>query len=66
MNKGVNDTLLSNFELMSIQTEVLFSHNQFGKITSINEPESTVAPRFFLVIQKMVRLDDIALIYPTF
>ncbi|PEI94321.1 hypothetical protein CN679_05585 [Bacillus pseudomycoides] len=26
MNKGVNDTLLSNFELMSIQTEVLFSH----------------------------------------
>lgn len=48
MNKGVNDTLLSNFELMSIQTEVLFSHNRFGKITSINEPESTVAPRFFL------------------
>lgn len=40
--------MLSHFELMSIQTEVLFSHNQFGRITSINEPESTVAPLLFL------------------
>ncbi|WP_410982900.1 GNAT family N-acetyltransferase [Bacillus cereus] len=40
--------MLSHLELMSIQTEVLFSHNQSGKITSINDPDSTIAPRFFL------------------
>ncbi|PFA17671.1 GNAT family N-acetyltransferase [Bacillus cereus] len=40
--------MLSHLELMSIQTEVLFSHNQFRRMTSINEPESTVAPRLFL------------------
>ncbi|KEK22907.1 GNAT family N-acetyltransferase [Bacillus gaemokensis] len=41
--------MLSDFELISIQADVLFFHDRFGRIKSVNEPESTDAPRFFLV-----------------
>ncbi|GAB6477696.1 GNAT family N-acetyltransferase [Bacillus cereus group sp. MYBK71-2] len=39
---------LSELDLIVIQVEVLFVHNQVGKIKYVNEQGNTKAPRFFL------------------
>ncbi|KFN03931.1 hypothetical protein DJ93_3063 [Bacillus clarus] len=39
---------LSEFELITIQAEVLFVHDQLGRMQSVNEPGNPEAPRFFL------------------
>ncbi|MED0961808.1 GNAT family N-acetyltransferase [Bacillus paramycoides] len=39
---------LSELELIAIQAEVLFVHNQVGRIKSVNEHGNLKAPRFFL------------------
>ncbi|KEK18165.1 hypothetical protein BAMA_06265 [Bacillus manliponensis] len=33
---------------MTIQANVLFSHDRLGRIISVNEPGNSIAPRFFL------------------
>lgn len=40
--------MVSDYELMEIQTEVLFKNDNFGRITEINEPLGNNAPLFFL------------------
>jgi hypothetical protein len=40
--------LYKDYELMEIQTEVLFKIDNFRRITDINEPTEIVAPFFFL------------------
>lgn len=40
--------MLTDLELMKIQAEVLFKHNQFGRMTEINESIYLQAPLFFL------------------
>lgn len=37
----------SELELIVIQAEVLFVHNQVGRIKSVNEQGNPKAPRFF-------------------
>ncbi|MBJ8053906.1 GNAT family N-acetyltransferase [Bacillus cereus] len=39
---------LSELELIAIQAEVLFVHNQVGKMICVNEQGNPKAPRFFL------------------
>ncbi|HHT7237231.1 MULTISPECIES: GNAT family N-acetyltransferase [Bacillus] len=39
---------LSDLDLIAIQAEVLFVHNQVGRIKSVNENGNPKAPRFFL------------------
>ncbi|MGE6402513.1 GNAT family N-acetyltransferase [Bacillus cereus] len=39
---------LSELELIAIQAEVLFVHNQVGKMICVNEQGNSKAPRFFL------------------
>lgn len=38
----------SELELIAIQAEVLFVHNQVGRIKCLNENGNLKAPRFFL------------------
>jgi len=40
--------MLSDYELMEVQVSVLFKNNEAGRLTSINEPGTKSAPRFFL------------------
>ncbi|NUU63617.1 GNAT family N-acetyltransferase [Paenibacillus agri] len=40
--------MYNHLELMSIQADVLYLHNQAGRMTTINEPMNQPAPRFFL------------------
>lgn len=39
---------LSELDLIAIQVEVLFVHNQVGKMKYVNEQGNPKAPRFFL------------------
>ncbi|MFF2017724.1 hypothetical protein [Paenibacillus sp. NPDC058177] len=39
--------MYNHLELMSIQADVLYLHNQAGRMTTINEPMNQPAPRFF-------------------
>ena len=39
--------MYNHLELMSIQARVLYIHDHAGRITTINEPTSQPAPRFF-------------------
>ena len=39
---------LSELDLIVIQVEVLFVHNQVGKMKYVNEQGNPKAPRFFL------------------
>ncbi|PGZ90547.1 MULTISPECIES: GNAT family N-acetyltransferase [unclassified Bacillus (in: firmicutes)] len=43
----------SELELMEMHINVLFKHNEVGKITQINEPPYTSAPRFYIGSTKM-------------
>ncbi|MBB2482987.1 GNAT family N-acetyltransferase [Bacillus sp. APMAM] len=42
--------MLSDYELMELQVNVLFNHDEFGGMTWINEPGTKSAPRIFLGI----------------
>ncbi len=44
--------LQSDHELMEVQANVLFNHNEDGRMTTINEPSAKSAPRFFMGITK--------------
>ncbi|GIO29322.1 MULTISPECIES: GNAT family N-acetyltransferase [Paenibacillus] len=44
--------LQSDRELMEVQANVLFNHNEDGRMTTINEPSAKSAPRFFMGITK--------------
>ncbi len=46
-NRGGN-VLYDHLELMNLQAEVLYVHDQSGRITTINEYTNQPAPRFFL------------------
>lgn len=39
---------LSDLQLLELQVDVLFTHDQAGRIVAINEPDGGPAPRFFL------------------
>ncbi|MFM1654181.1 GNAT family N-acetyltransferase [Brevibacillus sp. B_LB10_24] len=47
-----NPFLQSDHELMETQVNVLFKHNEVGRMTTINESSAGSAPRFFLGITK--------------
>lgn len=45
-------TLISELELIEIQVETLFIHDEKGRLQHINNPEKSPAPRFFLGLTK--------------
>ncbi len=40
-------SFLSDLELMELQIEALFTHDDLGRIVAVNEPDGGPAPRFF-------------------
>jgi hypothetical protein len=40
--------MLSDRQLIEIQTNTLFTHDNAGRIVAVNEPDGAAAPRFFL------------------